>query len=210
MLLLTFTHTKDSSTPFVINGRKIYLSEANPNEMSSTVQTSRSIWDASIIMTKYFEYYQNDINLMGKSIVELGAGRGLLGLSLGAMGGTVVLSDVGMVVNSLENSITLNGLDENMTAEEIDWTERRGRRKFDIITCADVVWVAELVEPLIKTLVELSNETTTIYMAHQTRSLPTDQILFKYLAENGFQWSLVKERHPEFLNDSVSIYKVHL
>jgi hypothetical protein len=55
----------------------------------------------------------------------------------------------------------------------------------DVILGADVVWLEDLVEPLVSTVRQLAGPGTSVYVAHQTRSQRVDDKFFELMRE-GF------------------------
>jgi hypothetical protein len=107
------------------------------------------------------------------------------------------------------------------------------------VLCSDVVWVEYLVPHLVKTmagkikepmvkvlqmgtefivvetvffLLELSlTPDGFILLAHQTRSLRIDGILFECICKQGFMFTQIEkcELHPDFTKDDVCIWKIY-
>jgi predicted nicotinamide N-methyase len=100
----------------------------------------------------------------------------------------VVLTDVASVRSSLEQNIQLNvcAFVSRIHAAVLDWlapgTLAALHPPFDIIVAADVVWVEDLIAPLVHVLDELSSASTLLYLAHQTRSQRSDELLFSLLS----------------------------
>ena len=104
----------------------------------------------------------------------------------------VVLTDVASVRPSLEQNIQLNacGFVSRLVAAVLDWlapsTLAALHPPFDVIVAADVVWVEELIAPLVHVLDELASPSTLLYLAHQSRSQRSDELLFSLLSQH---WS---------------------
>ena len=101
-----------------------------------------------------------------------------------------------------------------MRAEPLDWLDftassaRLGT--FDVILAADVVWVEDLIVPLVECMAALSGPHTTILFAYQSRSRHTDEMLFHSLSRY-FTWTGVEEKlhHPMYRNPSkIAIYQI--
>ncbi len=82
--------------------------------------------------TKILLKYINQKNVKGKSLLELGAGSGLISLEMSRRGARVTASDISK--NAIEN-IKSNALKNKVLMEvlESDLFDRVGERQFDLI-----------------------------------------------------------------------------
>ncbi|KAJ3307694.1 hypothetical protein HDV04_002757 [Boothiomyces sp. JEL0838] len=154
---------------------------------------------------------RNEHLIKNKAIIELGCGRGLSGLACRLVTeNSVVLTDLAPVIPTLKETIALNKL-ANIDAKALDWTNRKhGFPKFEVILAADVVWVYDLIEEFVTVLEELSSSTTTIYLAHQSRSNRADERLFNLL-ENKFLIQKTPREELEFNHSNViNIYQLKM
>ena len=81
---------------------------------------------------------------------------------------------------------------------------------FDMILAADVVWVEDLIVPLVECMAALSAPRTVILFAYQSRSRHADKVLFDSLSRY-FTWHEVEEKlhHPIYRNPSkISIHQI--
>jgi hypothetical protein len=112
----------------------------------------------------------------------------------------VVLTDVAVHVPSLASSIKLNFSSPSdspaqCSARALDWLAPLPvdlRKPVDVILAADVVWLTDLIEPLVNTLGGLASETTVILLAYQSRSKRADHLLFAAL-QLSFTWYVGEE-----------------
>ncbi|KAG0341591.1 hypothetical protein BG000_008650 [Podila horticola] len=171
--------------PFYINNRRILLaSKHDPPEprsdgdlkdepLSHTSKTAKSVWDCSIVMSKYLEALS--LKRTGfwsdKRLIELGAGQGLSSFSAAALGAEVIITDVETAVPSLEQGVQLNGLSEpQVRVRALDWINHSQgvqdilgslrpahdtKKPLDYILASDVIWVDFLITPLVNTIVQL-------------------------------------------------------
>ncbi|KAG0092387.1 hypothetical protein BGZ93_008351 [Podila epicladia] len=178
--------------PFYINNRRILLaSKQDPLEphekhvedesLSHTSKTAKSVWDCSIVMSKYLEALS--LKRTGfwsdKRLIELGAGQGLSSFSAAALGAEVIITDVETAVSSLQQGAELNGLSEpQVRVRALDWmnhsqevqdilgslrkpSQDASTKPLDYILASDVIWVDFLIAPLVNTIAQLmqvSNE----------------------------------------------------
>ena len=172
--------------------RQLLLVE-NTNQIADHAEaTSTSVWDCSLLLSKYLENNANEW-VFGKSILELGSGLGLTGLGAAFLGAKkVYLSDTEAAIPTLNASIQLNGISSICKAGVIDWFHPPPIKSLglgdhiDLILCADIVWVLDLIEPLVSTIDKYSTSHTSVLIAHQTRSLAADELFFCSLKERGF------------------------
>ncbi|KAJ3296078.1 hypothetical protein HDU76_006766 [Blyttiomyces sp. JEL0837] len=157
--------------------------------------------------------------------------RGIVGMSCARLGAKVTLTDVEAALDSLNGIVKINelqigqswdghdqssatGFIENVVA--LDWTDRTAcskindGRPFDVIVAADVVWVYELIAPLVETIRELikPNCANFAVLAHQTRSMRGDEAFFKNLKDRGLSWEVVDESLLDtmYRRDNVNVY----
>ncbi|KAI8899379.1 putative methyltransferase-domain-containing protein [Globomyces pollinis-pini] len=204
---------EDAQNSFRINDHCIRLANQTKgiNDQIHTIRTANSVWDGSLVLAKYLERNQSYLDLSNKSVIEIGAGRGIVGLSCAVLGPkSVVLTDVEPIIPTLMKSISLNKL-SNITASALDWNDNAGiNQKFDLILASDVVWVYELIEPLVFTLKNLTHATSTILLSHQSRSTRADVHLFELLTQHGFKYELIDKSllDPVIQRDVINIYKI--
>ena len=157
--------------------------------------TAYNIWDGAFQLAKYLELHAAAL-LCGNSVLEVGSGCGLVGLAAATLGAShVTLTDMESVVPHLIQSIVLNPHipKGHITASTLDWFAPHayalGNLPVDVILGADVVWVEELIPPLVQTLAYLTRgngDGTIVLLAHQTRSHSGDALLYSLLADAGF------------------------
>jgi len=118
--------------------------------------TGEQIWDeATAMLTSYLA--ENGDVLNCTSVLELGAGVGLVGIFAGLLvkckewNTAVVITDGDpYVVQRLEKTLELNKLDRDIVATALAWGERDLDHKFDLIIAADVVYVTLSVKKILR------------------------------------------------------------
>jgi len=197
------------------SNRRIIIQETSEAEKGTGLIT----WDGSVVLAKYLE--KNALELVsGKRIIELGAGTGLAGIAAAFLGAKkVLLTDLGYTLNQLNYNVAANcnadELRDNAVAvAELDWlredTYPFSSLPFDTVVAADVVWVEELVVPLVNALSRLCTKDYTVFvLSHQSRTQRCNDLLFNTLKQKGF---LMSKEHEERLDANysaprVSIYK---
>ncbi|CAI5744107.1 unnamed protein product [Peronospora destructor] len=214
-----FGFTLATNDKMMINGRVVHIGEVG----NASKGTGLTTWDGSVVLAKYLEYQRRD-DLAGKKVVELGAGTGLVGISAALLGAQqVILSDLDYVVDNLANNVAETmklaahagrPVDCDVSTRVLDWFNPPiNLGDIDFLLASDVVWIEELIPPLVTTfdtLLRHSAVKTEILMSYQKRSIVSDQLLFSELK----RYNLVKTRvpatnlHPEFFTDRIDVWKI--
>ena len=137
------------------------------------------LWPAGMVLSKYMLTYQKG-SLRGKSIIEIGAGGGLVGLTV-ALGceidvdRKIWLTDQIPMLALMEKNITLNHLEGRVGAEVYDWGSppptsilREGVHP-DVVLAADCVYFEPAFPLLLLTLEDLIGPRTTCYFCFKKR-----------------------------------------
>jgi len=151
---------------------------------------SFKLWQAAKVLSDYLEEHVGIV--VGKRIVELGSGVGLVGIVAARLGAkAVVLTDLPKVIEIIQRNIQHNNVTENATAVPCCWGEETPAhlRKPDLILASDVVYLEECFEPLVKTLVELTGEETVILMGYERRR-KIEKRFFNRAKKNILLWRL--------------------
>lgn len=190
----------DVSNGLDINGRKLFVSEPGKADLG----TGLTSWDGSVVLAKYFEHHASIVKGKMILEVGAGTGiAGMAASLLDAqfvyltdlpytlvnLQTNVQLTkqanldysmqiDVGHVdwMNSSTYPIPLVSINEtDTTAAAIPAIETvQIRKAWDIIIGADVVWLEDLVIPLVETLFHCAVKSdTVIYLAHQVNITTT-------------------------------------
>ncbi|GBG30169.1 Protein-lysine methyltransferase METTL21D [Hondaea fermentalgiana] len=198
-----------------IAGKPLLVDEvANTGEGTGLV-----VWDGSIVLAKYVEHA---VPLSPQArVLELGCGTGVVGLASAALGaGAVYLTDLDYALgNARDNAARNEHLTERVQVFALDWTaEELDPRAVEHgnlthILAADVIWVPELVIPFADTLARIESANPHIehiLLAHQTRAIRTDEILWAELKARSFQIQeiSVQDFHPEFQSKRIKIYRL--
>jgi 2-polyprenyl-3-methyl-5-hydroxy-6-metoxy-1,4-benzoquinol methylase len=145
--------------------------------------TANKVWPAAFVMSAFLEELHAKTGVFSTpvSVLELGAGTGLVGLSASVLGAAqVTLSDLSENLPLLQSNAELNTL-TNIRAEAIDWTKPVPasilEQHFDIVIAADCVFWEWLFEPLINTLLQLLSPTTRVMLSMTHRFGRTEKFL---------------------------------
>jgi predicted nicotinamide N-methyase len=121
------------------------------------------IWEASIVLTDHLVHTS-----LGKQkeILEIGAGMGLTGLFLGALGHKVTITDYEEdALELLQMNAEHNRL-HNVSVRKLDWNNPDLTGKYDIICGSEFVYNEASIEPVIKLFRKYLRPKGTVYLAH--------------------------------------------
>eukprot|EP01103_Thecamoeba_quadrilineata_P015278 TRINITY_DN4774_c0_g1_i1.p1 TRINITY_DN4774_c0_g1~~TRINITY_DN4774_c0_g1_i1.p1 ORF type:complete len:203 (+),score=33.81 TRINITY_DN4774_c0_g1_i1:3-611(+) len=131
------------------------------------------VWDASLVLAKFFENVDEfpPTFFKNKRVLELGSGTGLIGIILALLGAEVIVTDLKPLLPLIEKNINANVSNSKIKVKELNWGEDVSEFEppFDFIVGSDVVYREETFKLLIKTFSDLSNEETVIFLAHELR-----------------------------------------
>ncbi|XP_056624774.1 protein-lysine methyltransferase METTL21D [Triplophysa dalaica] len=182
------------------------------------------VWDAAIVLSKYLETQQfynveSDASTWSaKTIIELGAGTGLVGLVAATLGANVTVTDLEDLQHLLRLNIRKNqGLIRtgSITAKVLKW----GKNVEDFlphphyILMADCIYYEQSVEPLAETLKLLAGPETHIICCYEQRTVgvnPEIEKRFFELLLQDFQSEEVPLEKQDSEFSSPDIHLLHL
>ncbi|CAM9618371.1 unnamed protein product [Chrysoparadoxa australica] len=147
--LLALPWHEFADAPITINNTTIVI-----NEVSNSGQgTGLNVWDGGALLANYLKH-QSEVDMHGARVLELGAGTGVSGLSAALLGANVVLTDLEYTLPNLEANVAANELGPpQVTVQKVDWfSPPEFEGTFDLVLMADVVWMDDLVTPLVETM----------------------------------------------------------
>ncbi|NXQ85092.1 MT21A methyltransferase, partial [Nyctibius grandis] len=146
------------------------------------------VWDAAVVLCAYLE--TGGIDLRDRSVIELGAGTGLLGIVATLLGkdffvflfkaiyncsARVTITDRAAALEFLESNVQANlpsELRPRSVVKELTWGKDLGNfppGAFDFILGADIVYLEETFAELLQTLEHLCSEQTVILLSCRIR-----------------------------------------
>ncbi|XP_021506619.2 protein N-lysine methyltransferase METTL21D isoform X1 [Meriones unguiculatus] len=136
------------------------------------------VWDAAIVLSKYLETpgFSGDgaHALSRRSVLELGSGTGAVGLMAATLGADVVVTDLEELQDLLKMNINMNKhlVTGSVQAKVLKWGEEiEDLTSPDYILMADCIYYEESLEPLLKTLKDLSGSETCIICCYEQRTM---------------------------------------
>ncbi|XP_067592642.1 protein N-lysine methyltransferase METTL21D isoform X1 [Pseudorca crassidens] len=167
------------------------------------------VWDAAIVLSKYLETpgFSGDgaHALSRRSVLELGSGTGAVGLMAATLGADVIVTDLEELQDLLKMNINMNKhlVTGSVQAKVLKWGEEIEDFPSppDYILMADCIYYEESLEPLLKTLKDLSGSETCIICCYEQRTMGKNpEIEKKYfeLLQLDFDFEKIPlEKHDE-------------
>lgn len=141
------------------------------------------IWEASLVLSNHLSKELID---KSSAIIELGAGMGLTGLVLGALGYPVTVTDYDDdALTVLKRNVAHNKL-KNVRVKKLDWLHPYTNEKYDIICGSELIYKKEAINPLLDILQKYLKPDGTVFIAHDRN----------------------RQNMAEFLNEAEKIFKI--
>ncbi|XP_077175378.1 protein N-lysine methyltransferase METTL21A isoform X2 [Paroedura picta] len=131
------------------------------------------VWDAAVVLCTYLE--TGDVDLRGRSVIELGAGTGLLGIVVALLGAQVTITDKEASLAFLKSNVQANlpaEAQSRAVVKELTWGQNLmnfSAGEYDFILGADIVYLEETFPALLQTLDHLCTDHTVILLACRMR-----------------------------------------
>lgn len=127
------------------------------------------IWESSVVLAHFIESKKLK---PGTTVLELGAGVGVVGLFAASWGQNVTITDNNdeALLFAMANAM-LNDLQEKAHVVKLDWTNPQMDKQFDYIIGSEIIYVRETYPFLIKLFQRFLKPAGTIFLAKST-SLP--------------------------------------
>ncbi|XP_054827927.1 protein N-lysine methyltransferase METTL21D [Eublepharis macularius] len=183
------------------------------------------VWDAALVLARFLDKSAAHrqappgrrlrLPLLRKAVLELGAGAGLVGLMAATLGANVTVTDLEEVQDLLKMNIEKNQhlVTGSIQAKVLKWGEELTGflPTPDYILMADCIYYEESLEPLIKTLRDLSGPQTHIICCYEERTIgknPEVEQRFFELIQKDFELEKVPlEKHDEeYRSEDIHIF----
>ncbi|XP_041070063.1 protein-lysine methyltransferase METTL21D isoform X1 [Carcharodon carcharias] len=167
------------------------------------------VWDAALVLAKYLEtsaFYRDGLHAFtGKTVVELGSGTGVVGLMASVLGAHVTVTDLEELQDLLNININDNKhlVTGSIQAKVLKWGEsvKDLPPDPDYILVADCIYYEQSLEPLLRTMKELTGNSSCILCCYEERTIgnnPKIEISFFELLQSDFEIEEIPlDRHDE-------------
>ncbi|XP_038838170.1 protein-lysine methyltransferase METTL21C-like [Salvelinus namaycush] len=158
------------------------------------------IWPAALALCHYLETNVEQLNLVDKAVLELGAGPGLVSIVATLLGAWVTATDLPEIIGNLRANLLRNTRGRcryTPQAAALSWgpdverTYPRTVYRYDYVLAADVVYHHDYLEELLFTMRYFCRPGTTLIWANKVR-FPTD-LVFTEDFKNTFNTTLLAE-----------------
>lgn len=175
------------------------------------------VWDGALVLGKYIDCRNSkgEWNAQ-RTVVELGAGTGVVGLICAHFGNDVVMTDLPEFLPLITKNISANKdlLKGKAEARTLKWG--CGVQDFqtpDVLLMSECVYYEKSVEPLVKTMTELCGPQTQVLLSYEDRESDANAAaLEKFLqaCQANFLVADVaeEEHHPEFTSHDIHILRL--
>ncbi|KAJ5745539.1 hypothetical protein N7520_010721 [Penicillium odoratum] len=173
------------------------------------------LWPAGMVLAKYILHrYPSDLS--DKSILELGAGGGLVGLAVARgckIGSPIHITDQQPMFTLMNDNIKLNHLESIVTASILNWGEPIPENipsKPDVILAADCVYFEPAFPLLISTLQDLLGPDSVCYFCFKRRRRA--DLRFMRMAKKIFEVVEVRDdpNTPSYNRDNIFLFTIRV
>ncbi|KAL2087410.1 hypothetical protein ACEWY4_016238 [Coilia grayii] len=136
----------------------------------------RQCGPATLALCKFLENNRHQVNLKGKSVLELGAGTGIVSIVASLLGAWVTATDAPEVLEILTENFNANTRGRSKYSpqtEVLQWGQNLARSfppsiyHYDYILAADVVYSHSYLKELLATMCHFCQRGTTLIWAHE-------------------------------------------
>nr|XP_033474080.1 S-adenosylmethionine-dependent methyltransferase domain-containing protein [Epinephelus lanceolatus] len=170
------------------------------------------IWPGAIALSQFLENNQQQVNLMDKAVLEIGAGTGLLSIVASLLGAWVTATDLPDILPNLTFNLMRNTKGRSRYTPQVaalTWAQDLKRDfpylsyNYDYVLAADVIYPHGCLEELLETMLYFCRpgSQTTLLLANKIRF--ESDLKFTECFESSFNATLLAELPQQ----EVRIYK---
>ncbi|KAF8303092.1 hypothetical protein DL93DRAFT_2067017 [Clavulina sp. PMI_390] len=170
-------------------------------------------WPAGEVLATYLAHKYP--SLEGQSILELGAGTGLVGLAAGKLGAKVLITDQKPLLETMKQNIALNNVSDCVTAAELNWGEPLvgpglDPSGFSMVLAADCVYFEPAFPLLVETLHTLGSSSDAEILFCYKKRRKADKRFF-ILLKRYFTWEEVSDdpNQHKYRLEGISLFRLH-
>ncbi|XP_074522613.1 uncharacterized protein mettl21ca [Halichoeres trimaculatus] len=158
------------------------------------------IWPAALALCHYLDTHREQINLMDKAVLEIGAGTGLVSIVATLLGAWVTATDLPVVLNNLRVNLNRNTRGRCRYTPQVaalSWgydlesTYPTSVYHYDYVLAADVVYHHDFLDELLVTMKHFCRPGTTLIWANKVRF--GSDLTFTENFKKAFHTSLLSE-----------------
>ncbi len=142
------------------------------------------LWPSSIGLAEFVleesEITEND------SVIELGCGVGLAGISVATRGAKVIISDYQKDALALAEMNWIVNLGHSPETVELDWRNVDIQNQFDYVIASDIVYEERFFKPILLNFDKLCSPSGKILLSEPNRKIAGP--FFESLEQKGWQW----------------------
>ncbi|XP_044034155.1 EEF1A lysine methyltransferase 3-like [Siniperca chuatsi] len=202
-----FAETFSQDTVYNLVGQELKIRQV----FGANLGVAAPVWDAALHLCCYFE--EQSVELRGKRIIELGAGTGVVGILAARLGAVVTLTDLPLALPQLQANVSANmpssGWPTTLpTVLPLSWGEDHMNfpSDWDLVLCADIIYLPETYPPLVETLVHLCKNGAVVYLSSKMRKEHETPGFYEECLPSRFNVELVHRDDKQNIN----IYRASL
>jgi predicted nicotinamide N-methyase len=181
------------------------------DSVTGRVLTGSWVWGSALVLSEWMATQGRFLfHFQDKTVLELGAGAGLPGLTAALLGARrVVLTDIAPLLPALVKNVEANGLQDRVEVRELVWgsdefPSRPGELgEFDLVLMSDLFYDPEEMAALAKTVKRVcGKKETVVWAACEVR--PWTAECLSVLASQGF--GIVELPNPLGREESLDLF----
>ncbi|XP_059643147.1 uncharacterized protein LOC132285006 [Cornus florida] len=174
-----------------IAGKKLVIHELDDVCDSATGRalTGSWVWDSALVFSEWMSTQGRLLfDFRGKTVLELGAGAGLPGLTASQLGASrVILTDIEPLLSGLRRNVEANGLGNRVEVSQLVWGSDElliQLSELDLVLMSDVFYDESEMAALAGTLKRVCWKDTVVWAACEVR--PWTSECLNELVSEGF------------------------